>query len=86
MSNVIDWDQAMEQCGEDEEFLRELLADLKGEVDTQIINIEGVFQVSNLESLGTGYSSAEVWIHVYEFCSMLALSEKETFATHQRHE
>mmetsp|Transcript_18749 Transcript_18749/g.42618 ORF Transcript_18749/g.42618 Transcript_18749/m.42618 type:complete len:122 (+) Transcript_18749:252-617(+) len=29
---VINWPDAMEQCGEDEEFLRELLGDLKDEV------------------------------------------------------
>mmetsp|Transcript_46532 Transcript_46532/g.86447 ORF Transcript_46532/g.86447 Transcript_46532/m.86447 type:complete len:127 (-) Transcript_46532:463-843(-) len=39
-SDVIDWDEAMEQCGDDEEFLRELLADLRGEVDTQLVKIE----------------------------------------------
>jgi len=37
---VIDWDEAMEQCGDDEEFLRELLADLRGEVDTQLVKID----------------------------------------------
>merc|ERR1719343_272974 len=38
--DVIDWDQAMEQCGEDEEFLRELLMDLKEELNNQIIMID----------------------------------------------
>lgn len=37
---VIDWDEAMEQCGDDEEFLRELLADLRGEVDQQVQKID----------------------------------------------
>lgn len=37
---VIDWDEAMEQCGDDEEFLRELLADLRGEVDQQVTKID----------------------------------------------
>jgi len=37
---VIDWDEAMEQCGDDEEFLRELLADLRGEVDQQVKKID----------------------------------------------
>mmetsp|Transcript_16099 Transcript_16099/g.29897 ORF Transcript_16099/g.29897 Transcript_16099/m.29897 type:complete len:129 (+) Transcript_16099:328-714(+) len=39
-SEVIDWDEAMQQCGEDEEFLRELLADLRSETDTQMAKIE----------------------------------------------
>lgn len=39
-SEVIDWDEAMEQCGDDEEFLRELLADLRDETDTQVAKIE----------------------------------------------
>ncbi|CAJ1933376.1 unnamed protein product [Cylindrotheca closterium] len=33
---VIDWDEAMQQCGDDEEFLRELLDDLRSETDTQM--------------------------------------------------
>mmetsp|Transcript_121389 Transcript_121389/g.170688 ORF Transcript_121389/g.170688 Transcript_121389/m.170688 type:complete len:127 (-) Transcript_121389:260-640(-) len=40
MSDVIDWDEAMQQCGEDEEFLRELLDDLRSETDTQMAKIE----------------------------------------------
>eukprot|EP00543_Licmophora_paradoxa_P005842 CAMPEP_0202453828 /NCGR_PEP_ID=MMETSP1360-20130828/11719_1 /ASSEMBLY_ACC=CAM_ASM_000848 /TAXON_ID=515479 /ORGANISM="Licmophora paradoxa, Strain CCMP2313" /LENGTH=61 /DNA_ID=CAMNT_0049073021 /DNA_START=76 /DNA_END=257 /DNA_ORIENTATION=+ len=39
-SDVIDWDEALEQCGDDEEFLRELLADLRGETDSQMNKIE----------------------------------------------
>ena len=45
MSNIIDWDEAMEQCGDDEEFLRELLGDLRTEVGQQITKIENTFQV-----------------------------------------
>jgi len=48
---VIDWDEAMEQCGDDEEFLRELLADLRGEVDQQVKKIDEMLtNVSGLES------------------------------------
>ena len=36
---VIDWDEAMEQCGGDEEFLIELLGDLEEELDTQVKKI-----------------------------------------------
>ena len=36
----------MEQCGDDEEFLQELLGDLKGEIDTQIVKMDGVLEVS----------------------------------------
>lgn len=43
---VIDWDEAMEQCGEDEEFLRELLSDLRGETDTQVVKMEEALEVS----------------------------------------
>lgn len=35
----------MEQCGDDEEFLRELLSDLKGEVDAQVVKINEVLSV-----------------------------------------
>jgi hypothetical protein len=45
-SDVIDWDEAMEQCGDDEEFLRELLADLRGETDAQLIKIDETIKVS----------------------------------------
>jgi hypothetical protein len=44
-SDVIDWDEAMEQCGDDEEFLRELLADLRGETDAQMLKIEETIRV-----------------------------------------
>ena len=48
---VIDWDEAMEQCGDDEEFLRELLADLRGEVDQQVKKIDEMLtNVSGLDS------------------------------------
>ena len=47
-SEVIDWDEAMQQCGEDEEFLRELLADLRSETDTQMAKIEETIMVSLL--------------------------------------
>jgi HPt (histidine-containing phosphotransfer) domain-containing protein len=39
-SDVIDWDEAMEQCGGDEDFLHELLGDLQEELNTQIRKIE----------------------------------------------
>jgi hypothetical protein len=44
-NGVIDWDEAMEQCGDDEEFLRELLADLRGETDAQVTKIEETIRV-----------------------------------------
>jgi hypothetical protein len=44
-TDVIDWDEAMQQCGDDEEFLRELLADLRSETETQLVNIEGTIAV-----------------------------------------
>jgi hypothetical protein len=46
MSEVIDWDEAMQQCGDDEEFLRELLGDLREETDTQMTKIDEVIRVS----------------------------------------
>jgi hypothetical protein len=46
-TDVIDWDEAMQQCGDDEEFLRELLADLRSETETQLVNIEGTIAVSD---------------------------------------
>lgn len=42
--HVIDWTEAMEQCGDDEDFLRELLSDLRGEIDAQIVTIDGVLK------------------------------------------
>ena len=44
-SHVIDWTEAMEQCGDDEEFLEELLSDLRGEIDEQIVKIDAVLKV-----------------------------------------
>lgn len=44
---VIDWQEAMDQCGDDEEFLRELLSDLQGEIDAQLVKIEDALKVSH---------------------------------------
>jgi len=44
---VIDWDEAMQQCGDDEEFLRELLGDLRTETDTQMSQMEIIIQNPN---------------------------------------
>lgn len=41
---VIDWDEAMQQCGEDEEFLRELLGDLRDETNSQMTKMEEVIR------------------------------------------
>lgn len=47
-SDVIDWDEAMEQCGDDEDFLRELLGDLRGETDVQVAKIDETIRVSRI--------------------------------------
>jgi HPt (histidine-containing phosphotransfer) domain-containing protein len=44
-SEVINWEEAMQQVGDDEEFLRELLADLRSETETQIGAIAAIIQV-----------------------------------------
>jgi hypothetical protein len=44
-TDIIDWDEAMQQCGDDDEFLRELLADLRSETETQLVNIEATIAV-----------------------------------------
>jgi hypothetical protein len=46
-SDVINWEEAMQQVGDDEEFLRELLADLRSETETQLGAIAGIIQVSS---------------------------------------
>ena len=51
-SHVIDWTEAMEQCGDDEDFLRELLSDLRGEIDEQIVKMDEVLKVRG----GAGYN------------------------------
>ena len=45
-SDVINWEEAMQQVGDDEEFLRELLADLRAETEAQLVVIAGIIQVS----------------------------------------
>ncbi|KAL7444457.1 hypothetical protein ACHAXM_012059 [Skeletonema potamos] len=49
-NSVIDWDEAMEQCGDDEDFLRELLSDLNGEIHTQMVKIEEALESVNEQS------------------------------------
>lgn len=44
-SDVISWQEAMQQVGDDEEFLKELLADLRSELQTQLTTIQGIIQV-----------------------------------------
>lgn len=44
-SDLINWEDAMQQVGDDEEFLRELLGDLRTELDTQLRNISSIIQV-----------------------------------------
>ena len=44
-TNVIDWQEAMQQCGDDEEFLREVLADLRTEVEAQLSIIAEIIKV-----------------------------------------
>ena len=46
-TDIIKWDEAMQQVGEDEEFLRELLGDLRTELQNQLQIIEGIIQVRN---------------------------------------
>lgn len=41
---VIQWEDAMQQVGDDEEFLRELLNDLRNETDTQLATIAAIIQ------------------------------------------
>ena len=47
-SGVIDWGEAMQQVGDDEEFLRELLGDLRSELQTQLVTIQNIIQVGGL--------------------------------------
>eukprot|EP00531_Pseudo-nitzschia_arenysensis_P019920 CAMPEP_0116133982 /NCGR_PEP_ID=MMETSP0329-20121206/10403_1 /TAXON_ID=697910 /ORGANISM="Pseudo-nitzschia arenysensis, Strain B593" /LENGTH=134 /DNA_ID=CAMNT_0003628663 /DNA_START=451 /DNA_END=855 /DNA_ORIENTATION=- len=42
--DVIDWDEAMQQCGDDEEFLRELLGDLREETDSQMAQMDEIIK------------------------------------------
>lgn len=43
--NVINWEEAMQQCGDDEEFLHELLADFRSELEAQLGAINAIIQV-----------------------------------------
>lgn len=44
-AEVINWDEAVQQCGDDVEFLRELLGDLRSETDGQLKTIAATVQV-----------------------------------------
>ena len=39
----------MEQCGDDDEFLCELLSDLRDEIDAQIVKIDEVLKVRDVK-------------------------------------
>lgn len=68
---VIDWDEAMQQCGDDEEFLRELLDDLRSETDTQMEKMAAVLKVSEESgdvfgpSTSSFYQSINLFIHSF---------------------
>ena len=47
---VIDWDEALQKCGDDEDFLRELLGDLKTETDQEMEIMEEIIRVRNEKS------------------------------------
>uniref|UniRef100_A0A7S2NYG0 HPt domain-containing protein n=1 Tax=Leptocylindrus danicus TaxID=163516 RepID=A0A7S2NYG0_9STRA len=47
-SDVINWDEAMEQVGDDEEFLRELLGDLRMEIEAQLGKIDEALRAHTL--------------------------------------
>ena len=59
-SDIIDWDEAMEQCGDDEEFLRELLADLRGETDSQVAKIEETIRVRGKKNAFENFPSSRL--------------------------
>jgi len=51
--DVIDWDEAMQQCGDDEEFLRELLGDLREETDSQMAQMDEIIKA--LDKAGNSF-------------------------------
>jgi len=64
-AEVINWEDAMEQCGEDEEFLVELLGDLMNEVDAQVGKIQEVMQeLPTAAPAGTKYQGIMRSAHV----------------------
>ena len=55
---IVNWEEAMTQCGDDEEFLRELLADLRQEIDTQVGKIALTIQVCvGKKNIGTCHNN-----------------------------
>jgi len=60
VNNVVDWDAALDQCGDDEAFLRELFVDLYTEIQTQIHKIQlaltgtGNFMSGSVSSIRLG--------------------------------
>lgn len=58
MTDIINWHEAMQQCGDDEEFLRELLDDLRTETQTQLSNIDAITQVRNKYTVFSYYLRA----------------------------
>jgi len=53
-SDVINWQEAMQQVGDDEEFLKELLGDLRTELQTQLTTILGIIQVGFTATTSSG--------------------------------
>ena len=58
---VIDWKEALQQCGEDEDFLKELMLDLKSESGKQIAAMEEIIRVRDV--VGT----SRLRLHQYNY-------------------
>jgi len=57
---VIDWKEALQQCGEDEDFLKELMLDLKSESGKQIAAMEEIIRVRDV-------GTSRFWLHQYNY-------------------
>mmetsp|Transcript_17507 Transcript_17507/g.26064 ORF Transcript_17507/g.26064 Transcript_17507/m.26064 type:complete len:136 (-) Transcript_17507:553-960(-) len=80
---VIDWDEAMEQCGDDEIFLRELLADLRVEVGTQLAKMEEILK--NPPNDGTFHQIMRASHVIKGAASNLMCKQLRHFATQLEH-
>lgn len=78
-SEVINWADALQQCGDDEEFLRELLADLRTETETQVANIAATIQVCLLERSSEEISSDQVSTNCFDTCIPVLWSLTNSF-------
>ena len=76
-NEIINWEEALQQCGDDEEFLHELLTDFRNELQTQLTSIAGTIQVRQYH---WKMILSRKWAHAGEYDAPLEATRRATIS------